>query len=335
MNHEHLVLLIEHFNLGQIKYEPQRVEGGLLHSMWRLDTMTGFYAVKQLSKKIDLNNENIVKNYELTEQIAFLFANQDIPAVFAIAKNNEHLFIIDNIGYLLYPWVNAKALDKDAVSQACAIKIARLLAKMHDINLNVNEIEKAEFDIHGNQTIIDSIDLSKKKNAVFSPDLLENLKNLLEINENYHNSIPILKNHTVISHGDLDQKNVLWDEAKKPFFIDWESARRLNPTYEIINAALDWSGITKKFNKSIFTSMIQGYQEAAGVIEKNQIEAAFCGVLGNWINWMVYNIERAITSEDIDQKNIGVEQVNQTLATILRIKDLTSELIIEISGKRI
>lgn len=335
MHHKHLSVLIDHFNLGQVKYKPQRVEGGLLHSMWRLDTMTGSYAVKQLSKKIDLKNKNTIKNYELTEHIAFIFVNQGIPAVFAISKNDKHLLIVDNTGYLLYPWVNAKALDKNAVNQACAIKIAHILAKMHDINLNINEIEKAEFDIHDNQTIIDLIDLSKKKNASFYFGLLESLKDILEINHNYHKSISILKKHMVISHGDLDQKNVLWDEANNFFLIDWESARRLNPTYEIINAALDWSGINNKFNKSIFITIIQGYQEAGRVIEKKQVEAAFCGVLGNWINWMVYNIERAITSEDLEQKNIGVEQVNQTLATILRIKDLTSELIIEISGKRI
>jgi thiamine kinase-like enzyme len=335
LNHKYLMTLVRHFNIGQVKNEPLRVEGGLLHIMWRLDTSTGSYAIKQLSKKVDLKNKNIIKNYELTEHVAFLFASQGVPAVYAIEENDKHLFIADNVGYLVYPWINAKALDKDAVSQACAIEIARVLANMHHINLNVNEIAEAKFDIHDNQVIIDLVSLAKKKDAVFSVYLLKHLEELLEINQNYHHSIVSLKSHTVISHGDLDQKNVLWNEANYPFLIDWESARRLNPTYEIINAALDWSGIATKFNKSIFIAMIQSYEESGGAIDRDNVDAALWGVLGNWINWMLYNINRAVTSADPEQKNIGIEQVNQTLSTILRIKDLVSELLVEISEKRI
>ncbi len=63
------------------------------------------------------------------------------------------------------------------------------------------------------------------------------------------------------------------------------------------------------------------------MIDENVLEAAFYGVLGNWINWLVYNISRAANQKDFEQKKIGTKQVIQVLSTILRLKDLIPELI--------
>jgi hypothetical protein len=42
-----------------------------------------------------------------------------------------------------------------------------------------------------------------------------------------------------------------------PILIDWESARKLNPAYEIVNASLDWSGITTDFDSKLFIKIIE------------------------------------------------------------------------------
>ncbi|MBS0286702.1 MAG: phosphotransferase [Proteobacteria bacterium] len=332
MNQTHLVKMLEHFNLGQPIHAPQRVHGGLLHIMWHIDTSNGSYAVKQLSKNINLNDEKVVRNYELTECIAHQFANKGIPAVYAISKNGKHLFIVDNSGYLLYPWIDAKVLGQDAINQTRALEIACILAKIHLINLNLNDLDEPEFDIHSNQSLMELVDLAERKKVVFSDYLQNNLNNLLNINENYLNAIAMLNGNIVISHGDLDQKNVMWTAENKPLLIDWESARKLNPTYEIINAALDWSGITTKFDIDLFRSMIKSYKDAEGIIDKESIDAAFWGVLGNWINWTVYNIKRVIEPQNIEEKKLGEAQVLQVLPIILNIYKIKHDLINEING---
>ncbi|HDV5710259.1 TPA: phosphotransferase [Legionella pneumophila] len=327
MNSNHMKRLCQHFNLGYPTQEPQRVPGGLLHTMWQLNTDKGSFAIKQLSKDINLTDYHVIRNYELSENIASGFIALGIPAVTAIEKSGEHLFIINETGFLVYPWVNAKALDKDAVCVSQALEIARILSKMHQIDLQFKEIEEAEFDIHERGKIIALIDLSQKKKLPIASSLMENLVTILEINTNYHDAILMLKAHSVISHGDLDQKNVLWDSSKKPILIDWESAHKLNPTYEIVNAALDWSGITTQLDKNLFGKMLRAYKEAGGVIDKDIVEAAFFGVLGNWINWMVYNIQRAANHRVPEQQKIGMEQVIQVLPTVLRLKSLIPELV--------
>lgn len=327
MNKKQIANLTQHFNLGNHHNEPKRVYGGLLHTMWRLDTDKGSYAIKQLSKDINLKDESVRQNYELTEHIAHKFAALGIPAIPAISQNGEHLLLIDGIGFLVYPWVGAIVLDKDTVSETHALHIAKILAKMHLVDLKVDELKDPEFDVHDDATIIDLVALAKTQRLPFALALETNLNTLLDINHKYHKAVIPLKKHTVVSHGDLDQKNVLWDNADDPILIDWESARKLSPTYEIVNAALDWSGILSNFNKSLFSKMLMAYNDAGGNIEGDIIEAGLYGVLGNWINWMVYNIKRAATSEDPEQKQIGIEQVNIVLPTILFINDSMEDLI--------
>ena len=73
--------------------------------------------------------------------------------------------------------------------------------------------------------------------------------------------------------------------------------------------------------------MLQTYKKEGGVIDDNVLEAAFYGVLGNWINWMVYNIQRASNTENLEQQKMGIEQVILVLPTILRLKELITELV--------
>jgi thiamine kinase-like enzyme len=328
---EHLNLLCEQFGLGSLRNSVTRIYGGLLHIMWRLDTDKGSYAIKQLSKDIDLQDDQVIKNYELSERIASSFMAQDIPGVCALSQSDKHLWIIDGCGYLVYPWVNAKALGKDEINEDQALIIARLLAKMHSINLHLEGIGEPEFDIYDSKYIINLIKQSTEMQLPFADILNSNLLILLEINDSYLGSIEILKKYTVIGHGDLDQKNVLWMDKKKPLLIDWESACKLNPTYEIVNAALDWSGVTTDLKINLFHKILKSYSESGGLIEQRTVEAAFYGVMGNWINWMLYNINRAINQANTEQKNIGIEQVMQVLPTILRVKTCMPGLISEIT----
>jgi len=57
--------------VGSLKTTLVRIEGGLLHTMWRIDTTQGSFALKELSPKIDLANDGVVQNYNLTEAIAW------------------------------------------------------------------------------------------------------------------------------------------------------------------------------------------------------------------------------------------------------------------------
>lgn len=112
-----------------------------------------------------------------------------------------------------------------------------------------------------------------------------------------------------------------------PLLIDWEATRKLNPTYDLINVCLDWSGITTdNFNQALFLKMIHAYISAGAQIDTSILSAAFYGTFG-WLNWLICNIERACTSQEPDQIALSIEQVNQTLKTILKLKNIIPDLI--------
>ena len=329
LNQSHPVLeaLVENLNFGELLSSPTQVHGGLLHTMWRIEVPKGIYAVKQISKDIRLT-PRVIKAYELSEQIAARFKEHGIPAVNALTFNRKHLIKIEDTGFLIYPWVNATSLDKDTVFEIKATKIAAMLAKMHRLNLQIPECEPSEFDVHSSQKIIALIDKASKEQCDFAPLLAEQKKWLIECNEKYQQAIVALSSMSVISHGDCDQKNVLWDIDNNPILIDWESARRLNPSYEIVNAALDWSGITtQQFNKALFQSMIKTYVQEGGKFKTQDLTAPVYGVFGNWINWMVYNIERACDSDSQEQRKMGADQVTQVIQTLLTLESEKQGLI--------
>ena len=336
MNQDTLQKICQKLNLGAPTSSAKRIYGGLLHKMWKLTTDQNSYAIKELSSHIDFKNQAIKNNYELSERIATMFANEGIPSISAVHKDGDYLLEIDGEFFLIYPWVNAKTWPSNqTIADQHGIKIAALISKIHQINLNIFSLpasQEPEFNILNSGQILEAIKNSQAKKAPFANELKKHQKTLLALNQKYLEAIPLLKKQSVISHGDLDPKNVLWDTEDQPILIDWESARRLNPTHEIINACFDWSGISleNNFNQNLFFKMLGSYQKSGGVLDQNLLEPAFYAVAGNWINWTFFNIQRFCESQDPEVLNLSAEQVSQTLRTIAFLKNLIPALISEI-----
>ena len=159
MNPKHQMFICTEFQLGTpagVAINVYGCRGGSF--MWRVNTEKGSYAIKQLAPVIDLKSEKIVTKYELSETIAYRFIQLGIPAVSAISKAGKHLFVIENIGYLVYPWIEGYTLGRNEISKDHAIKIAAMIANLHSINMNVSEMEAPRFDIYTNDHIVAAID---------------------------------------------------------------------------------------------------------------------------------------------------------------------------------
>ncbi len=321
-NPGHIQYLCSRLDIGTQQRELSRVYGGFHHKMWRLETNRGTYAVKQLSADTDLHNLDATNHYNVTEAIAETFASHGISTIFALKRNTTYLQVIENVGYLVYPWTNAHALDINDISEKHALQVARVMAKMHCANIANPELKEAPFDIHPEEKIIFLVQRANECNVRHAKVLSEQLPTFLDIVDTQIAAIHVLEKHVVICHGDLDHKNVLWSNSGSPTLIDWEGAQKLNPTYEILLEALDWSGITSSFDYGVFEKFISSYREAGGVIESHSLQAAFDCILGGWLNWLMYNVGRSIDLEDAEQRSTGTAQVELSLSTISRLGHL-------------
>ena len=319
-NPDHLERLCELLDLGTPRGTLHRVSGGFHHSMWRLTTAAGCFAVKQLAADMDLANPAVIARMNATELTAGEFAARGVPALSSLPVGRQHLQLLDGSGYLVYPWTGAAACHRNRVGEHHAIVVARTLAHMHRSDIDVPElVELADFPVTA-ERVVDLVQLARQRNVRHARILEERLDDILRIVEYHAPALRQLGKRQVISHGDLDHKNILWDDAGQPLLIDWESARRLNPTYELLLEALDWGGITAHFRAKPFTTILRAYVEAGGVIAEEMIPASSDAIQGAWVNWLLYNIGRAIGLKDTRQRAIGSGQVDLVVSALLRME---------------
>lgn len=295
--------------------------------MWQLETDRGKYAIKQLSPDADMHDSDTVGHYNASESIAETFSGHGVRAIFALNWYGEYLQVIENVGYLVYPWTNAVALGRHEIRETHVVQVARTLAKMHLAAIAGSELKDAKIDFLPEDKMVALVHRALECNVRDATLLNEQLPVFLRMVDAQKKQMRILNRRLVISHGDADHKNVLWDTAGDPILIDWESARRINPTYEIVVEALDWSGITSTFHPGLFEKMISSYSEAGGVVEHDTLRASFDCVLGDWLNWLMFNVGRSLDMEDAEEREIGAEQVDLSLSAILRLLRLLPNLL--------
>ena len=320
-NATHLRELCARLGLGTPLADLQPVTGGLHHRMWRLRTGRGRFAIKQLSHDTDVDDPETRAHFNATEATAEAFAERSIPAVFARSVNREYLQILEGTGYLVHPWRDAAAVPLGRVSERHALEVARILARMHALALDSPLPRQHQYDIPLEENIEVLVEFARGFHIKLADTLQRALPSFREIARCQPDAIAVLDSCRVVSHGDTDQKNVLWDVDGGPWLIDWESARWLNPGYEALLQALNWSGITGQFSPKVFSAFLDTYVGAGGNINKQQLGAAYQCVRCDWLNWLMYNVGRCMDLEEPEQRAMGQQQVALALATLQHVMD--------------
>lgn len=324
MNDKRLNLLSEKLNLGQIKTLKNIPSGpGGWSLVWKVITEKNQYCIKELPDSISLKDNKIITKYNLCESIASRLSEQGIPAVHAMKFREDYITVIENKGYLVYPWIEGY-IQKD-FSESHAIKIAEVLANIHKLNLDAPEIQQ-KFDRYTNDSILDTINQSVSLNKPFAKKIKENQSMIFSLNDAYQKSVLILSETSVLTHGDMNKSNVLWNEKDEPFLIDWEAIKKMNPTQEIIRTALSW-GIPENVSYETMLTMISVYKKSCRLFNKNHIEAAFNSIFGSQIFWLMLHLKMALDDQSGTQDNKTSNQINIVLLEMKKLKDHIPDLI--------
>lgn len=312
MNIDHLQIIANNL---QFKFKTDSIHqissgpgGG--HICLKITSDKDTFFIKQLDPKLDVHDKQIIARYNLCESVALLFSQQNIPAVYAIKNDYTFVIIIENSAYLVYPWIEGYKLMETSAPHA--LKVAEILAKIHVINLQVPEI-KPKLDIHTNETIVASLEKAVSFASSLAAILKSNMHMILSMNDRYHSAIPVLREKTIIVHGDIFSHNIIWQGENQPFLIDWEAIKNWNPTRETIRTCLAWSGVVNDLSySSLLGKMLKTYINFGGPLEKNHIEAALDGVYGGMINWLLYNIDLVCKGES-NIKDGAIKEINKCL----------------------
>ena len=121
-----------------------------------------------------------------------------------------------------------------------------------------------------------------------------------------------LKSNQIISHRDLDPKNIMW-KNDVPYIIDWEAAGYINPYEELIQVLNYWIvDENQNYNKEKFDALMNAYLSWIDVKYEYWNEIFLCGC-DAMLGWLAYNIQVLIEAQNPIVKNAAREQITKTL----------------------
>ncbi|ACT03520.1 phosphotransferase [Paenibacillus sp. JDR-2] len=308
--------LCNELGLGDITIAPTAVSGGLLHRMYAVQTTSGRYVVKALNPEI-MARPTAMQNFIRSELIANR-ASDFVPALPAKTFNGHSIQQVGEQFYLVFEWMDGKSLKPSEInSNHCKI-MGSILSSLHKGDFSDLGIVNIPPEDRGLTDWNFYLEKGQENNAEWTSLLLENTPMLNEWNLEAINSAKQLLTSMVISHGDLDPKNVLWND--KPILIDWECAGYRNPKLDLIETAIYWSeNESGEIDHDRFLSFIDGYRGTT----QTHIHANWRMILANSflgkLDWLEYCLKRSlwIDCTDPDEQKSGTEQV---AGTILNIK---------------
>lgn len=306
--------------LGTMIDEPKSIAGGLLHRMYKIITTKGVYAVKALNPVI-MSRPNILQSYIITDTISNI-ASKYVPALSAKMINGESIHCMDDQYFMIFDWLDGASLRTEEIMIEHSNKIAVILADIHRINFQ----DQIELPKEENQGTLIEWNIYIKEMDDSCNQLIHSLEeykqDLYSWDEKAIFALEELQDNKVVSHRDLDSKNVMWSN-EAPILIDWESAGFIHPLQDLIETALYWSdkedGTT---DKERFLSFIDTYKEKQGEIRTNWRTILEVGYRGK-LEWLEYNIKRALGIECSDEKEqlLGEEQVELTLLALKKYEE--------------
>lgn len=284
----------------------------------KLKQTNGIYAVKELNAGV-MKREKAHSNFVFSEKVTEIAKANGISAICAIKINNNIMTKIDDSYFMIFEWLDGKILKSEEITQRHCEIIGRILAQIHNIDFSKiedSERKNIETEIFEWNRYMP---LAEQQNKPYFKELKQNIELLYKLNKDAIDALEYAKNNLVISHTDLDRKNVMWQEDN-PFIIDWEASGYINPTIELIQVAWYWAGgDTENLDYSKFEKVISSYkQNYKGNIDKNVNKLIYADVYGG-LAWLDYNLKRSLCIEnnyEQDEIELAKDEVIQSLKEI-------------------
>ena len=309
------------YALGTITEEPKPVTGGLMHKMYHVSTDQGEYAIKVLNPDI-MKRPAALTNMIHAELVSNALSNV-ISLVAAKTIQGKNIIEVDGSFFVVFDWLDGKSVFAPDISEYHCEQIGRVLGKIHAAQIKIDTmVENLDIrKIYDWDLLLEEAELCDSE--VFSV-LQDNIADILRWDRNAVIGLHEASQNQVISHRDLDPKNVMW-KNDAPYIIDWEAAGYVNPYQELIEVLNYWiSDEMGKYDKAKFNALMQAYTENKNIYNVHWdviLSCSFDGMLG----WLEYNLKRALGMEGTG-KNNQQEGIQQTIGTISDLKKYENQI---------
>ena len=301
--------------LGEVLLPVTPVSGGLMHRMFRVNTPGRSYAVKHLNPGI-MKRPEAMDNYRRAESLEGILEEAGIPIVPALAFNGRKMQELDGEFYYIFPWQNGRITDGYGITAEQCRLAGNIQGRIHALRpkrINRPEPILSRIDWQGYAGEADRL-----QNAA-APLLKENLGLLDYAQDAVNRARQALPGIECITDEDMDPKNVMWDNGK-PVVIDLECLDYGNPVSHALQLSLQWSGITicglkpglqRAFFEGYLDAYDNGFRDYGSVL----------GLAYTWIEWLEYNITRALGGPDEGERETGAAEVRNTIRRLRYLRE--------------
>ncbi|MEA4888925.1 MAG: phosphotransferase [Clostridiaceae bacterium] len=308
--------LFKQHNLEPPVHPLKPVTGGLMHTMYQVRTEHNHYAVKELNSSI-MQRSGVIRNIVNSERIAQAF-HGIVPAAAAVWFDDNPLLMLEGRYYLIFDWLDGAAVYPPHITPDHCMQMGTLLGKMHSAGIQVPGIQREAGNAERydwNQHLLSGQALNKE----WIDELSQMIRDLASWNQETCAACHELRDNLVLSHRDMDPKNVLW-ENNRPSIIDWEAAGYVNPYQDLLERLNDWSDQGNGQPDQVkFIAFYHAYTSIAGKCPVNwdmALAAGFAGMLG----WLDYSFKRSLGIEaaSLEERELGTKQAMATMKALKR-----------------
>lgn len=309
--------LLQSLALGELLGEPVEVKGGLLHKMYRVSTSNGVFAVKVLNSEI-MKRPAALRNTVNAEKIAAAFEGI-LPVVASLEIQGKQIHEFEGSYYMVFPWVEGRSVFPKEINEKNCETMGDILGRMHSADIALADVEP-----EGEDTVLFEWDyyLQKaKEQEAQTGNWLAQYENAVHDikawNQGAYEAQEIVAQTRVISHRDLDPKNVMWNGVK-PLVIDWEAAGYVNPYQEFLEVLNYWADDGEgSLVRSYFDALVTAYRKYVSLTDVAW-DKVFAGSYTGMLGWLAYNLKRALGIEAADEEEIrlGAEEVKGTIGAL-------------------
>ncbi len=296
------------FDLGTARAAPVAVAGGLSNRLYHLVTELGEFALKRMVA--NAHAPEFKRNVEAAFAIERLAqaAGIAMPEPIPVAGSDEALGLItDDEGpcwVRVHRWVEASPVDPGNLEPRDRAEVGAILAALHGLPL----IDDATTTPVAAGSMPDrdwTAALAAHPFAVSLAGPVSVFEEIVRRGYGHPRSGPVL------SHRDLDAKNLLRDGQGRLILLDWDAAGPTDAQWDVIGVAMDWSGIREGTASSQrFADILDGYSVAGGSVDP-VTPASFAGWCEGVLDWLWFNVERS-SSTDRHERHRGELEVNDT-----------------------
>lgn len=287
---EKLTKLCRLLQLGEVIAPPAPVSGGLLHKMFRVETTRGVFAVKRLNPEV-MTRPGALNNMRTGEAANAAFEGF---AAFDVCASMGGVTQVEGSYFIVYPWVEGRSVFPPEITAEHCRVMGHVLGSIHQADVHIPGMER-EMDVRP------AFDWSMAGDA-----------RLPRWDEAAREGLRRLRGMQVVSHRDLDPKNVMW-QGMRPCVIDWEAAGYVNPWQELIELLNYWADDEEKAR-----AMIAAYEEHIDLTDADW-EAALAAGMDGMLGWLHYCLNRPGGEEQAANTIKELEQYEERAAFLRRL----------------